>query len=187
LDQTHPTMSADILTRLGSGDVRPKPAIARRDGTRVHFSDGSTEVVDAIIYATGYRVSFPFFEPSVIVAKDNDLPLYLRVFPMDREDLAFVGLAQPVGAVMPLAEAQAKLIAALYSGEYDLPERAQRKQRTERERARMFARYVPSRRHTMQLDFDEYMAQLKTEVQAGRTRARHRQGRAGTAPEAARS
>jgi len=179
LDQAHPTISSDILTRLGSGDVRAKPALVKRDGNQVHFADGSVETVDAIVYATGYKVSFPFFESGVVPLEGNDLPLFLRIFPWDRSDLFFVGLAQPVGAVMPLAEAQGKLIAELLSGSYELPDSAERKRRTERDRAQMFARYVPSRRHTMQLDYDEYLATLAAEARAGRTRARHRAARAG--------
>ena len=182
LDQAHPTMSSDLFTRLGSGDVRAKPAVLRRDGRQVHFADGSSEELDVIIYATGYNVSFPFLDPQVAAAKDNDLPLYLRVFPLDREDLFFVGLAQPVGAVMPLAEAQAKLIAEALSGAYESPNPAERKRRTERERARMLARYVPSRRHTMQLDYDQYMTDLAHETQAGRQRARQRAARSARAP-----
>ncbi|HEX7451850.1 MAG TPA: NAD(P)-binding domain-containing protein [Polyangiaceae bacterium] len=173
IDQAHPTMSDEILARLGSGDVTAKPALTRRDGATAHFSDGSSEQVDAIIYATGYNVSFPFFEPGVVPLQSNDLPLYLRIFPLDRQDLFFIGLAQPVGAVMPLAEAQAKLVAEALSGTYELPNQAERARRTERERAAMFARYVPSRRHTMQLDHDEYMADLATETEVGRRRAKH--------------
>ena len=92
---------------------------------------------------------------------------------MDREDLFFIGLAQPVGAVMPLAEAQAKLVAEALSGSYELPNRAERSRRAERDRAQMLARYVASRRHTMQLDLDEYLASLAKEAQTGRRRARH--------------
>ncbi|HEY3668502.1 MAG TPA: NAD(P)-binding domain-containing protein, partial [Polyangiaceae bacterium] len=131
IDQAHPTMSDEILARLGSGDITAKPALVRRDGKTVHFSDGSAEQVDVIVYATGYNVRFPFFEPGVVPLKGNDLPLYLRVFPLDRQDLFFVGLAQPVGAVMPLAEAQAKLIAEALSGRYELPPNAERARRTE--------------------------------------------------------
>ncbi|HET7543332.1 MAG TPA: NAD(P)-binding domain-containing protein [Polyangiaceae bacterium] len=178
LDQAHPTISADILTRLGSGDVRAKPALVRREGSRVHFADGSTEAVDAIIYATGYKVSFPFFSSDVVAAKGNDLPLFLRIFPLDRQDLFFVGLAQPVGAVMPIAEAQAKLIAEQLTGRYELPDVAERKRRTERDRARMFARYVPSPRHTMQIDYDDYLKTLAQETEVGKARARHRDARA---------
>jgi len=180
LDQAHPTLSSEILTRLGSGDVRAKPALVERDGQRVRFADGSVETVDVIIYATGYKVTFPFFASNVVAPQANDLPLFLRIFPLDREDLCFVGLAQPVGAIMPLAEAQAKLIAELLTGNYELPNTAERKRRTERERSEMFARYVPSRRHTMQLDYQEYLASLAAETKAGRTRARHRAARAGT-------
>ena len=43
------------------GTCSGKPALTKRDGQRVHFADGSVETVDAIIYATGYKVSFPFF------------------------------------------------------------------------------------------------------------------------------
>jgi hypothetical protein len=179
IDQAHPTMSADLLTRLGSGDVRAKRALVRCEGRAVHFSDGSQEQVDAIIYATGYHVSFPFFEPGLVPLEGNDLPLYLRIFPLDREDLCFVGLAQPVGAVMPLAEAQARLIAEKLTGRYDLPTADERKRRTARDRAAMFARYVPSPRHTMQLDFDEYLTQLAQEAEVGRKRAQHRAARGG--------
>lgn len=177
IDEAHPTMSDEILSRLGSGDVRVKGALVKREGRRVHFSDGSQEEVDAIVYATGYNVSFPFFEPELVSARGNDLPLYFRIFPLDREDLFFIGLAQPIGAVMPLAEAQAKLAAEFLSGGYDLPSPSERKRRTAREREQMFARYVPSRRHTMQLDFDDYMAALAEEAQAGRRRAEHRAAR----------
>lgn len=185
LDQAHPTISPDILTRLGSGDVQAKPALVKRDGRRVHFADGTVEAVDVIIYATGYKVSFPFFAPDVVAAKGNDLPLYLRIFPLDREDLFFVGLAQPVGAIMPLAEAQAKLVAEMLRGGYQLPSRAERKRRTEREQHEMFARYVPSRRHTMQLDYDDYMTDLASEAEAGRRRARHRAARSADGSELA--
>ena len=186
IDQAHPTLSADILTRLGSGDVRAKPALTRRDGHWVHFADGSTVEVDAIIYATGYNVTFPFLDPGVAPVQNNDLPLYLRVFPLDREDLFFVGLAQPVGAVMPLAEAQAKLIAEQLSGGYDLPSAAERQERTRRARAEMYARYVPSRRHTMQIDYDDYLAELASETARGRQRARHREARSGQGAASAR-
>jgi dimethylaniline monooxygenase (N-oxide forming) len=42
----------------------------------------------------------------------------------------------------------------------------------ERERARMFKRYVASKRHTMQVDFDNYLYDLGKELKAGAARAR---------------
>lgn len=172
LDQAHPTMSSELLPRLGAGDICAKPLVVRREGRRVHFADGTSEELDAIIYATGYHVRFPFFAPDVVPLRGNDLPLFLRIFPLERADLYFVGLCQPVGAVMPLAEAQAKLVSEHVVAKYELPSKSERKQRTERERQQMFARYVPSPRHTMQVDLDEYMNALGQEANAGRKRAR---------------
>jgi hypothetical protein len=41
-----------------------------------------------------------------------------------------------------------------------------------RERERMFRRYVASKRHTMEVDFDDYLYRLRREMAAGRRRAR---------------
>ena len=60
LGEAHPTISSEILTRIGHGRVTPKPNIERLEGARVRFADGSVEDVDVIIYCTGYRISFPF-------------------------------------------------------------------------------------------------------------------------------
>src|SRR5262249_50252173 len=127
--QAHPTISSDIFLRLGSGDVLPKPEIRERRGQRVIFMDGTSEEVDVIIYCTGYKVTFPFFDARFLSAPGNDLPLFLRVFPPGLDDLMFVGLLQPLGAVMPLAEAQARWIAAYLRGDYTLPERGEMERR----------------------------------------------------------
>lgn len=44
----------------------------------------------------------------------------------------------------------------------------------ERERAKMFKRYVASERHTMQVDFDNYLHDLGKEMQRGARRAQER-------------
>jgi hypothetical protein len=37
----HPTISQDLLVRLGRGDILPKPEIERLEGGTVRFADGS--------------------------------------------------------------------------------------------------------------------------------------------------
>jgi cation diffusion facilitator CzcD-associated flavoprotein CzcO len=166
----HPTMSSDLFTRLGSGDVTVKPNILRREGKRVRFTDDSVEEIDAIIYCTGYKVSFPFFDPSFVSAPDNELPLYHRIFHLDIDNLFFVGLCQPLGAVMPLAEAQSRLIVQYLQANYALPSRSEMRAHTQKTRTLLKKRYVPSRRHTMQVDFDEYLETLAAETRAGQAR-----------------
>ena len=53
-------MSGEFLTRVGCGDITPKGGIDRLDGDGVVFTDGAVEQVDAIVWATGYNVTFPF-------------------------------------------------------------------------------------------------------------------------------
>ena len=42
LGEAHPTISSDLLPRIGHGRITPKPNIARIDGGTVHFVDGSS-------------------------------------------------------------------------------------------------------------------------------------------------
>ncbi len=172
LGQTHPTVSSDFLVRVGSGDIAMKPNLSELRGPEVAFVDGSVEKVDAIIWSTGYKVAFPFFDESFVAAPGNDLPLFRRVFKPGVPDLFFFGLLQPLGAIMPLAEAQGKWVAEYLTGNYALPPRHEMEKDMEAERKAMFERYLPSRRHTMQVDFEDYMVKLEKELAAGRKRAR---------------
>jgi dimethylaniline monooxygenase (N-oxide forming) len=171
IGDAHPTVSADFLNRVGHGEIEMRPGIERLDGERVRFLDGSAEAVDLIVYCTGYKVTFPFFDPALVSAPDNDLPLYRRLFHPELDGLYFIGLLQPLGAIMPIAEAQGQWVAEHLLGEYALPPRAEMLRDIERERARMFKRYVRSKRHTMQVDFEEYMLQQRKERERGRARA----------------
>ena len=85
--------------------------------------------------------------------------------------LAFVGLLQPIGAIMPLAEAQGQWIAEYLRGEYHLPAPRAMAADMRREGARMRRRYVASARHTIQVDFDTYLANLRRERRRGAARA----------------
>jgi len=172
LGEAHPTVSNYVLSRIQHGEIQPKPNIARLEGDRVRFSDGSVVEADIIVYCTGYKVTFPFFDASLVSAPDNDLPLFRRCFHPELDNLFFLALLQPLGATMPLAEAQSKWIAHYLRGEYHLPSRAEVRRDIERERRRMFKRYVKSKRHTMQVDFDEYLVALDKEIRAGMARAR---------------
>jgi dimethylaniline monooxygenase (N-oxide forming) len=78
---------------------------------------------------------------------------------------------------MPLAEAQAKLVAAHLGGEYAFPPTVAMQADLERERRAVAERYVRSPRHAMQVDFDRYLHALARELRAGRRRAKAASGR----------
>ena len=169
--EAHPTISDDILSRVAHGEVTPKPNIARLTERTVVFEDGSEVEADIVVYCTGYKVTFPFFDPALISAPDNDLPLFRRVFHPDVPGVSFIGLLQPLGATMPLAAAQSEWVCDHLSGRYALPSPAAMRADMARERRLMRKRYVASKRHTMQVDFDDYLADLAKERRRGAERA----------------
>lgn len=165
--EAHPTISSEIYNRVGSGDVIAKSNIAELMGDRVRFEDGSIEEVDAIIYCTGYKISFPFLDDAFVSAPGNDIRLFKKVVKPEIPNLFFLALVQPLGAIMPIAEAQSKWIAEYLSGRYALPRVEQMEADISRDWAMMQRRYVASKRHTIQVDFASYLFDLEKERQRG--------------------
>lgn len=62
-------------------------------------------------------------------------------------------------------------------GAYALPEPGPMRSAMDRDRAAMFRRYAASRRHTLQVDADDYLYDKARERAAGGERARHGTGR----------
>jgi len=172
--EAHPTVSSELLSRLGHGAITVKPNIAEFTGGKtVKFDDGSEEEIDLVIYCTGYKVTFPFFQPDFFSAPDNQLELYQRVASPEHPGLYFVGFIQPLGAIMPIAERQSEWIADLLTGECALPDPDEMREEIRREQARMQRRYVSSKRHTIQVDFWPYLRSIDRE----RRKNRHRNGK----------
>ena len=167
----HPTVSSDLITRLGHGDITVKPNIERFEGDQVVFTDGTSEKIDVVIYCTGYRITFPFLDPEVLSAEDNRVPLYRQVASLDYPGLYVVGLVQPLGAIMPLAEAQSDWVTDLIEGSGSLPDRATMTRQVAIDQAKMKRRYVNSKRHTIQVDFEDYLRTLSAERERSRERA----------------
>ncbi|MCZ4495257.1 MAG: NAD(P)/FAD-dependent oxidoreductase [Conexibacter sp.] len=174
--EAHPTVSGRILDRIQHGRVAPKPNIKRFDGRFVEFADGTRAAADVVVYCTGYKITFPFFDEDFLAAPDNHIALFRRVFHPGLTDLAFVGLLQPLGAIMPLAEAQGRWLAAYLRGEYALPAAGDLAADIRADQHAMHKRYVASKRHTIQVDFDDYLRDLGKERAAGAERARARGG-----------
>lgn len=168
----HPSVSGEFLTRVGCGDITPKGAIDRLDGDGVVFIDGSRENVDAIIWATGYNVRFPFFDLPALMPVENRFPLFKRMVKPGFENLFFLGLAQPLPTLVNFAEQQAKLVAACLAGTYVLPGQADMQAAILKDDETHLGHFYESARHTMQVDFNVYVNDLLGELKRGETRAR---------------
>ena len=153
----HPTISNDLLNKAGHGKIKIKPNIQKLNGKNVLFDDNSEEDFDVIIYCTGYNIAFPFFDKDFLDIKDNEVPLYHKVVHPEHQNLFFLGLIQPLGAIMPLSEVQAKWIADILNGKSKLPSTEKMLKVIANDRNEMRKRYKSSSRHTIQVDFYPYV------------------------------
>ncbi|HEY4427926.1 MAG TPA: NAD(P)-binding domain-containing protein [Solirubrobacteraceae bacterium] len=169
----HPTVSSELLGRLGAGDAVGKGDVAELLGDRVRFADGSVEPFDVIIYATGYNVSFPFFDPDFLAAPENVLPLYKRMLKPGLDDLAFIGLGQPIPTIFPFSEIQSKVAARWLSGDWAPPPQPEMEAEIRRDEAFHTGHFLNKPRHTMQLEWYAFQHELMTRsIPLGQARAR---------------
>lgn len=112
------TKSDEFVRAIARGRCRRVPAIARFEGARVRFEDGSDFEPDLVILCTGFDTRMPMLDPAVA-----DPPRYLHTFnPTVGARLGFIGFLRPAfGAIPPLAELQARWFALLLSGRRALP------------------------------------------------------------------
>jgi cation diffusion facilitator CzcD-associated flavoprotein CzcO len=162
--EAHPTVSSELLPRIGHGDISVKPNLDRFAGGRaVRFADGSEEQIDLVIYCTGYEMAFPFLDEKVFVARDNRMHLYKRVVSVENPGLYFIGFIQPLGPIMPLAEAQAEWIADLLTGRAALPSTTEMRSEIAAYDRWLKKRFVASKRHTVEVDFHPYLREISRE------------------------
>jgi hypothetical protein len=160
--QQHATMNSELLYFIRHGKVHPRRDIARFDGKTVHFVDGKAEEYDAVIAATGFIITFPFFDKSFIDYSEGDVPLYLRVFHPDHPSLFFIGLVQPLGCVWPLADMHAKLAANAIVGNYTPP--SDMRERIAEEVEGRHKQFLKTARHTIEVEYHKHLWALQREV-----------------------
>ncbi|HEX4190260.1 MAG TPA: NAD(P)-binding domain-containing protein [Marmoricola sp.] len=173
--EAHPTQSVELPLRLGSGDVIPKPDVTLLDGSTVHFEDGTSDDFDVIVYATGYNITFPFFDRGFISAPGNHIPLYKRIFSPGIASLSFVGFAQSTPTLFPFVESQSRLVAAHLIGEYALPSVSDMERIIVEDEEKYIGHVLKTARHTQQVDYFIYEHDIRAkEIPAGRARAQAR-------------
>jgi dimethylaniline monooxygenase (N-oxide forming) len=169
-----PIVSSDLLPAVLEGDIVVKPAIDRLRQDRVHFVDGSEEMVDCIIYCTGYRTSLPFLSSSLVSANGRDFPLYRRIVPPDIGGLFFVGFVDAPGGLLPVVEAQGEWVAAVLAGQLPLPTQKRMWQAIERPERRTRQRFPGEGPESIRCDPHAYRRLLLADLR--RPRAGHQGG-----------
>ena len=93
----------------------------------VRFKDGRVEKdIDAVLFCTGYLYSYPFLpalQPELITDGFRVQHLYQHIFYIEDSSLSFLALPMKI-IPFPLSEAQAAVVARVWSGRLKLPSKA---------------------------------------------------------------
>uniref|UniRef100_A0A8C9W1T5 Flavin-containing monooxygenase n=1 Tax=Scleropages formosus TaxID=113540 RepID=A0A8C9W1T5_SCLFO len=116
-----PVINDDLPACILLGVVVMKPHIQEFQGSTVAFVNGTKEEqIDAVVFCTGYNCSFPFLTASVFTGPGHNLNLYKHIFPpsLEHPTLAIIGLIEPWGPIMPMAEMQARWATQVITGNF---------------------------------------------------------------------
>ena len=159
----HPTVNSDLLDVIRHGRIGIRPGIDRFDGNDVVFTDGTRGTYDIIVACTGFKISFPFFEPSFVAFEHAErVPLYRKMLHADVPDLYFIGLFQPLGCIWPLADYQARIACAEIQGRYTRPRNLPAA--IEHEMTHPHYDWEAGPRHSTEVDYHMFRAELMAEL-----------------------
>jgi cation diffusion facilitator CzcD-associated flavoprotein CzcO len=164
LFESHPILNSQIHHHVGHGRLALRPDVKRFDGRRAEFVDGSSAEFDLVIYATGYRVTIPFFDQAHLNWQGEAPRLFMNVFHPERDDLFCIGLIQPDSGQFGLVDYQAKLVANYLMAIEQSPARAEKFRRLKASAGPDLGsgvRYLESPRHALEVEHYSYRRRLK--------------------------
>ncbi|XP_063283038.1 dimethylaniline monooxygenase [N-oxide-forming] 2-like [Pelobates fuscus] len=120
----HPVVNDYLPCQILHGLIKVKPQIKEFKEESVIFEDNTeTGRLDEIIFATGYNAMYPFIDDPAMKLNENPVSMYKNVFPihLPKPTMAFLGLIQPLGSILPTTEMQARWAARVFRGAAQLP------------------------------------------------------------------
>ncbi|KAF0553692.1 dimethylaniline monooxygenase N-oxide-forming 5-like [Gigaspora margarita] len=123
-------INSDIYQCFAAGTIIMKPNIKefKFENNQIEFIDETIlENIDVIIYSTGYYIDYPFLEKHIYTGGDeieqeyekdfHDIVwLYRSIFPPKYPNIAFIGLTNRAGSLLPICEMQARYVTSLIKG-----------------------------------------------------------------------
>ena len=164
LFESHFIINSTLFYHLGHGDIVSKPDVKELRGNRVVFKDGSYEDVDVIVYATGFKLTFPFIDKTHLNWHEGRPEFYLNIFHPKYDNLFLIGLFQTSTGNWPLFHHQSELLARFIHSMKHAPAKA------EWMRARKVGqqpdinggiRFTGSSRHLLECEHFTYRAALR--------------------------
>ncbi|SIP94018.1 NAD(P)/FAD-dependent oxidoreductase [Aquipseudomonas alcaligenes] len=123
LFESHPLLNSQLLHYLQHGDIKVRPDISHYVGNQVIFKDGSSETVDLVLYATGYkwscRYATDYFE-----WKGGRPQMYLSIFSRQHHNLFGIGYLETNSSAYKLFDNEAHLVACYLADQLKRPTQA---------------------------------------------------------------
>ena len=160
--QSHATVNSELLYFIKHGKISPKMNIGSFQENTVEFENGIKEDYDIVLFATGYKISFPFFSNNHIDYENNDIDLYNFCFHPSFKNLMFVGLLQPLGCIWPLSDLQSQQIVKYLKKEWSLP--TDFAKAVSNQLNNMPYDFIDTPRHKLEVDFHDFANHLKREI-----------------------
>tara|TARA_B100001758_G_scaffold243101_1_gene252366 strand:+ start:1540 stop:2805 length:1266 start_codon:yes stop_codon:yes gene_type:complete len=160
--QSHATVNSELLYFIKHGKISPKMNISSFQENTVEFENGIKEDYDIVLFATGYKISFPFFSNNHIDYENNDIDLYNFCFHPNFKNLMFVGLLQPLGCIWPLSDLQSQQIVKYLKKEWSLP--TDFAKAVSNQLNNMPYDFIDTPRHKLEVDFHDFANHLKREI-----------------------
>jgi hypothetical protein len=104
----------EYIARLEEGKIKINPNIQRIDGEKITFVDQTVmENCGAIIFCTGYNLTFPFIDDVSLLPgmEAGRLDLYKKVFHPLHPTLAFIAHVDAIGSIFAISEMQSRWVA----------------------------------------------------------------------------
>jgi cation diffusion facilitator CzcD-associated flavoprotein CzcO len=162
--ESHPIVNSQMLYYVGHGDITPKPDIRELCGDRVRFKDGSEEPIDLIIYATGFRISFPFIDRKHLNWGNDGPRLFMHVFHPKYDNLFVAGLIQPDSGQFWITDYQCQLVAKFIHAQQHDRARAEAFRQVKagpQPDLRGGRKHLNTARHFLEIDHFGYTSHLK--------------------------
>ena len=164
LFETHPIVNSQMLYYLGHGAIVHKPEVRELRGRHVLFQDGSEEQIDVLIYATGFKLTFPFIAREHLNWNGARPQLYLNVFHPEYDHLFVAGLIQPDSGQFGLVDYQTQLIAKFIHAQHHRLKQADQFRRLKsgaQPNLSSGIKYLDSTRHYVEVEHFSYRRRLK--------------------------
>ena len=151
------------MHHLQHGDVTVKADVAAFEGDRVRFTDGSTEQVDLVLFATGYDWMVPYVPKEYFRWRDGRPELYLMAFSREHRNLFGLSFLEVNSSAYTLFDQVSNLVAQYLHAQVHDPGRSTAFARmiaTEHPDLSGGIRFIDSARHRSYVDGRAFRTEL---------------------------